>query len=251
MSKTNILIVEDESIVAKDIAQSLKKLGYNVIDTVNSGEAAVIVADEKKPDLVLMDIMLKGEMSGIDAANFIHEKNNIPVIFLTAYADESTLNKAKISEPYGYIIKPFKEIDLHSNIEMALYKHQKALELKKERDFLFSLVESQENTPDILFIKSNSKLVKVQTVDIYYVEALKDYVIVNTLNARYTIHSTMKDIEAKLPQKEFVRVHRSFIVRIDKIISIEQPYLIIEHEKKPIPIGGSHKEELMSRLNLL
>lgn len=251
MSKTNILIVEDESIVAKDIAQSLKKLGYHVIDTVNSGEAAVLVADEKKPDLVLMDIMLKGEMSGIDAANFIHEKNNIPVIFLTAYADESTLSKAKISEPYGYIIKPFKEIDLHSNIEMALYKHQKAIELKKERDFLFSLVENQESTPDILFIKSNSKLVKVQTVDIFYVEALKDYVIVNTLNARYTIHSTMKDIEAKLPSKEFVRVHRSFIVRIDKIISIEQPYLIIEHEKKPIPIGGSHKEELMSRLNLL
>ena len=150
MSKTNILIVEDESIVAKDIAQSLKKLGYNVIETASSGEAAVIIAEEKKPDLVLMDIMLKGEMSGIDAANFIHEKNNIPVIFLTAYADESTLSKAKISEPYGYIIKPFKEIDLHSNIEMALYKHQKAIELKKERDFLFSLVESHENTPDIL-----------------------------------------------------------------------------------------------------
>ncbi len=251
MSKTNILIVEDESIVAKDIAQSLKKLGYNVIEIASSGEAAVIIAEEKKPDLVLMDIMLKGEMSGIDAANFIHEKNNIPVIFLTAYADESTLSKAKISEPYGYIIKPFKEIDLHSNIEMALYKHQKAIELKKERDFLFSLVENQEGTPDILFIKSNSKLVKVQTKDIFYVEALKDYVIVNTLNARYTIHSTMKDIEQKLPSREFVRVHRSFIVRIDKIISIEQPYLIIEHEKKPIPIGGSHKEELMSRLNLL
>lgn len=251
MSKTNILIVEDESIVAKDIAQSLKKLGYNVIETASSGEAAVIIAEEKKPDLVLMDIMLKGEMSGIDAANIIHEKNNIPVIFLTAYADESTLSKAKISEPYGYIIKPFKEIDLHSNIEMALYKHQKAIDLKKERDFLYSLVEGQDNTPNMLFIKSNSKLLKVQTKDVYYVEALKDYVIVNTLNGRFTIHSTMKDIEAKLPAKEFVRVHRSFIVRIDKIISIEQPYLIIEHEKKPIPIGGSHKEELMSRLNLL
>ena len=250
MSKTNILVVEDESIVAKDISQSLKKLGYNVIDTASSGEAAVIIADEKKPDLVLMDIMLKGEMSGIDAANFIHEKNNIPVIFLTAYADESTLAKAKISEPYGYILKPFKEIDLHSNIEMALYKHQKAIEMRKERDFLFSIIENQEMS-DILFIKSNSKLVKVHTSDIFFVEALKDYVIVNTVGARYTIHSTMKDIEAKLPSKEFVRVHRSFIVRIDKIISIEQPYLIIEHEKKPIPIGGSHKEELMKRLNLL
>ena len=134
---------------------------------------------------------------------------------------------------------------------MALYKHQKAIDLKKERDFLYSLVEGQDNTPNMLFIKSNSKLLKVQTKDVYYVEALKDYVIVNTLNGRFTIHSTMKDIEAKLPAKEFVRVHRSFIVRIDKIISIEQPYLIIEHEKKPIPIGDSHKEELMSRLNLL
>ena len=100
-------------------------------------------------------------------------------------------------------------------------------------------------------MKSNSRLVKLRTSDIYFIEALKDYVVINTLNTRYTIHSTMKDIEAKLPEAEFLRVHRSFIVRIDKIVAIEQPNLILENDKKIIPIGGSYKDELAKRLNLV
>jgi hypothetical protein len=100
-------------------------------------------------------------------------------------------------------------------------------------------------------VKSNSRLVKLKTSDIYYIEALKDYVVINTLNTRYTMHSTMKDIEAKLPESEFIRVHRSFIVRIDKIVAIEQPNLILENDKKTIPIGGSYKDDLAKRLNLV
>jgi DNA-binding LytR/AlgR family response regulator len=248
MSKINILITEDESIVAKDIQMSLKKLGYNVIGICNNGEDAIRTAEEHRPDIVLMDIMLKGDMSGIEAADQIRKRLNIPLIFLTAYADESTLSKAKITEPYGYIIKPFKEIDLRTTIEMALYKHQKEDEVKKERDFLYSIVENKD-AKDIIFVKSNSRLVKVRTKDIYFVEALKDYVVINTSNARYTIHSTMKDIERKLSPNEFIRVHRSFIVRIDKIVAIEQPNLILEDEKKPIPIGGSYKDELSKKIN--
>ncbi|HEX8515086.1 MAG TPA: response regulator [Bacteroidia bacterium] len=250
MSKTNILIVEDESIVAKDIQHSLKKLGYTVVGMCSTGEDAIRTAEEVKPDLVLMDIMLKGDMSGIEAAGQIREKFNIPVIYLTAYADESTLSKAKVSEPYGYIIKPFKEIDLHTSIEMAIYKHEKETDVKKERDFLYSIVENKESK-DIIFVKSNSRLVKVKTSDIYFVEALKDYVVINTASARYTIHSTMKDIEKKLPASDFIRVHRSFIVRIDKIVAIEQPNLILEEDKKLIPIGGSYKDDLSKRLNMV
>ena len=215
MSKTNIIIVEDESIVAKDIQQSLKKLGYNVLAICSNGNDAINAVEEHQPDIVLMDIMLKDDMSGIKPQ--IKEKFNIPIIFLTAYADESTLNKAKVTEPHGYIIKPFKEIDLHTSIEMALYKHEKEKEIKKERDLLYSLVDGKESK-DIIFVKANSRLVKVNTKDIYFVEALKDYVVINTTNAKYTIHSTMKDIEKKLPAADFVRAHRSFIVRIDKIV---------------------------------
>ncbi len=250
MSKVNILVVEDESIVSKDIQQSLKKLGYNVVGAASTGEVAVKLAEEKQPDLILMDIMLKGTMSGIDAATEIKEKLNIPVIYLTAYADESTLSKAKITEPFGYILKPFKEIDLHTSIEMALFKHKKETELRKERDLLYSLVENKEGN-DILFVKANSKLVKLNTKDIYFVEALKDYVVINTASARYTIHSTMKDIQAKLSPAEFIRVHRSFIVRIDKIASIEHNNIVIEGDKKIIPIGGSYKDELIQKLKMV
>lgn len=250
MSKINILVVEDESIVAKDIQNSLKKLGYNVPAVVASGEDAVDAAGEHKPDLVLMDIMLQGDISGIEAANQIKTRFDIPVIYLTAYADESTLSKAKITEPYGYIIKPFKEIDLHTSIEMALYKHSKESEVKKERD-LYSSIITDKNAQDSIFVKSNSRLVKVKTNELYYVEALKDYVILHTKEAKYTVHSTMKDIYKKLPSSEFLRVHRSYIVRLDKIIAIEYPNLVIEDNKKLIPVGGSYKDELTSRFKFV
>jgi len=197
-----------------------------------------------------MDIMLKGDINGIEASTRIKESYNIPVIFLTAYADENTLSKAKVTEPYAYIIKPFKEIDLHTSIEMAFYKHSKELEVLKERDMLYNIVENKENK-DFIFVKSKSRLIKLNTEDIFFIEALKDYVVINTINKRYTIHSTMKDIERKMSQDYFLRVHRSYIVRLDKIAQIEQPNLILEDNNKIIPIGGSYKEEMLKRINLI
>lgn len=251
MSKTNILVVEDESIVSKDIQHSLKKLGYNVVGAASTGEKALELARTEHPDIVLMDIMLKGDMNGIETAEIIRQELAIPVVFLTAYADESTLSKAKVTEPYGYIIKPFKEIDLHTSIEMAIYKHSKEQEIIKERDFLFSIVENKEGTNDFIFVKSNSKLVKLKTEDIYYIEALKDYVVIHTTDTRYTIHSTMKEIESKMGTADFIRVHRSFIVRLDKIASIEFPNLTLENDKKVIPIGGSYRDDLNNRIKMV
>lgn len=250
MAKTSVLVVEDESIVAKDIQHSLKKLGYSVPSVENSGEDAIDAAGQYRPDLILMDIMLKGEISGIEAAEQIKNRYQIPIIFLTAYADESTLSKAKVTEPYGYIIKPFKEIDLHTSIEMALYKHGKEQEIRKERD-LYSSIVLDKSADDCIFVKSNSRLVKVKTKEMYFVEALKDYVIIHTRDAKFTVHSTMKDMLAKLSSSEFLRVHRSYIVRVDKIVAIEQNNLVIEDDKKIIPVGGSYRDELHSRLKFV
>ena len=251
MAKTNVLVVEDESIVSKDIQYSLKKLGYNVVGAASTGEKAFELASTTNPDIILMDIMLKGDINGIQTAERVKAELQIPVIYLTAYADEATLAKAKVTEPYGYIIKPFKEVDLHTSIEMALYKFSKEKEVKKERDLLYSLIESTDNSTEFIFVKSKSKLVKINTVDIFYVEALKDYVAINTNDGRYTIHSTMKDIVLKLPEEQFIRVHRSFIVRVDKISVIEYPNLQLENNTKVIPIGGSFREQLIKRLNLI
>lgn len=249
---TTIYIVEDESIVAKDLQATLQKLGYSVLGISNNGEDAIEKIAELNPNLVLMDIMIKGSLTGIQVAEVIKMEQNIPVIFLTAYADESTLLKAKKAEPYGYILKPFKEIDLRSTIEMAVYKHSKDDEIKKERDFLYSIVEHKdEASKNILFVKSNSRLVKLNLKDIFYVEALKDYVVLNTQDTRYVIHSTMKDIEKKLDNGDFIRVHRSFIARIDKIQSIESQTVILEQNKKSLPIGGSYREELLKKINLI
>ncbi len=249
MQKKKILIVEDEAIVAKDISVCLNKIGYEVLDTFSRAEKALDFINENKPDLVLMDIMLAGNLSGIDASAKIKEEHDIPVVFLTAYADEKTISKAKVTEPYGYIIKPFKEIDLRTSIEMALYK------FKKEKEKLEGLDQSRITKDSIvakefIYVKSNSKLVKVQNDNILFIEALKDYVIIHTAEERFTIHSTMKDIEKKLPSEVFMRVHRSFILNLKKIKSIESSIVILEQTNKKVPIGGSYKDSLFKRLNL-
>ncbi len=130
MAKSKIMIVEDEWITADDIKTSLQSLGYTVTSMVSSGKEAIQKAEEDRPDLVLMDIVLKGEMDGIEAANQIRSRFNIPIVYLTAYADEKVLERAKITEPSGYIVKPFINEDLKITIEIALYKHKAEKERK-------------------------------------------------------------------------------------------------------------------------
>lgn len=251
MAKAKILVVEDEVIISKDIQQSLKQLGYEVCGSANTGELAIELAEELSPDLILMDIVLKGKLSGVEAVEEIKKSMDIPVIFLTAYADENTLDRAKKTEPSGYITKPFKESDLKITIEIALHNHSKKKDQGKELELLYTLAESAKDSKEFIFVKANSQLIKLNTNEIYFVEALKDYVVINTLDKRYTIHSTMKDIEKNLGDADFARVHRSYIIRVDKIDLIDYPNLQLEDDKKLIPIGGSYRESLMKRLNLL
>jgi len=250
MAKTEILIVEDENIVAKDIKIHLEKLGYIITDIVSSGEKCINKIEERRPDLVMMDIMIKGRINGIEAANIIKERFNIPVIFLTAYADDDTIKKAKLAEPYGYIIKPFKERELQTTIEMALYKHQQDNLIKKERDIFQSIILNKDEK-DSIYVRADYKLNRIKFVDVYYIEALKDYIVIHTKDNSYTTHATMKEIIKMLPPNQFVRIHRSYIVRIDKIYSIKYPELVLEGKSKVLPIGGLYRKELYNRLNLL
>jgi two-component system, LytTR family, response regulator LytT len=250
MAKVKVLIVEDESIVAKDIQNSLKKIGYQVTAAVSNGEKALEEIEENRPDIILMDIMLKGKMTGIEAAKIIKKRFDIPVIFLTAYADDNTLNNAKVSEPYGYLIKPYKDKELQTTIEVSLYKHEKDLQIKKERDLYHSIIENRESN-DSIFVRADYRLNKINFNDIFYVEALKDYVVINTSDNSYTTHTTMKEMVRILPTKDFVRIHRSFIVNLNKIFSIKYPDLVIEGKMKVLPIGGLYRKELYGRLNLI
>jgi PAS domain S-box-containing protein len=142
MPDVQILVVEDENIVAKDIQNRLKNMGYGVPAVSATGEDALERVAQLRPDLVLMDIMLKGAMDGVTAAERIRSQFGLPVVYLTAYSDENTLARAKISEPFGYLLKPFEERELYTTIEMALYKHKMERKLKENEQWLATTLKS-------------------------------------------------------------------------------------------------------------
>lgn len=135
-----VMVVEDEQLIAKDIADTLTKLGYDVTGTVASGEECVESARSRRPDLVLMDIHLEGEMDGVRAAELLRERFDVPVVFLSAYADDKTLDRAKLTAPLGYLLKPFRKSELKSAVEVGLYRHQMERQLRdRERWFSTTL----------------------------------------------------------------------------------------------------------------
>ncbi len=162
MSNERIMVVEDEWIISSLIQKSLKKLGYTVSSAVASGEEAVLKAEEDKPDLVLMDIVLAGEMDGVEAASRIKALLNIPAIYLTSYTDKNILERAKITGPFGYILKPFEERELYTTIEMALYKHSADEKLHK----LSHAIEHSSATIVITDIQGNIEYVNQKFVDL-------------------------------------------------------------------------------------
>ncbi len=139
---STIMIVEDEAIVAKDIATSLAGLGYSICGVLSSGEEALVAAQKLRPDLILMDIMLQGKMDGVETARQITANYGIPVVFLTAYSDERTISRAKETNAYGYLLKPFEERELRTTIEMAIYKSAMERQLKQNREWLASILRS-------------------------------------------------------------------------------------------------------------
>ena len=139
MTKKQILLVEDELIVAEDLKFTLTNLGYDVIAIASTGEDAIEIAESGHPDLILMDIMLAGKIDGITTAERIHARQAIPVIYVTAYADEILLQRIKQTTPFGYIIKPFNDREVYSNIEIGLYRNTMEKEIKKRDAILFAL----------------------------------------------------------------------------------------------------------------
>jgi len=158
MNKKSILIVEDEKIISKDIKSILIKFGYEVSGIAVSGKEVFAQIQKHKPDLILMDIILKGDLSGIDTAEKIIERWNIPIIYLTAYADEQTLQKAKTTIPYGYILKPFEEKELYAIVEMAFHKHKLEKKLIQSVEYTRNIIDSSLDM--IITINKDEKIVE-------------------------------------------------------------------------------------------
>ncbi|MBD3286112.1 PAS domain S-box protein, partial [candidate division WOR-3 bacterium] len=182
MMKSRILIVEDERIVAGDVKSRIESLGYEVVGTVATGEEAVFLAERERPDLVLMDIMLKGDINGIQAAEQIKTFYDIPVVYLTAYADEETLQRVKASEPFGYIVKPFEQRVLHTTIEIALYQSQMEKALKEKEELYRTLIETSPDAIVLTDLEGNLIMVNKRAASLYGQPGVNDLIGLNVFD---------------------------------------------------------------------
>ena len=238
MAGIRIILVEDDWIIAKEIVYSLQDLGFEVIGTYDTGEEGLQQIIKSQPDIVLLDIDLSGELSGIDVAKRLKEETSIPFVFLTALADSNTIRQAKVVEPYAYLVKPVKPESLYSTIEVTLYNAAH----KKEPVPAGAITES-------IFVKSKNRLEKLMLKDILWIEASDIYALICTANGKHLLNTSLKTVEERLAVPAFIRVHRSYIVNLDKVEALEEDNLIINNSK--IPIGKTYRDKLMSKLSFL
>lgn len=251
LENKKILVVEDVTNIEIDVKNRLEEMGYIVQSIVLSAEKAFESIENESPDIVLMDINLDGNISGIEAARQIQDNYSVPVLFLSGESDKKILRKTAEAGAYGFVSKPFKEAEIFANIEHALYKHDKYLDLLKENKKLKSASGNRKNTEEFIFIRADYKLNKINLKDILFIEAQKDYVVIHTAAKVFTTHATMKKMEKVLPEDEFMRIHRSYIIRLDKIFSVKYPDLVIEHKMKMLPVGGLYRKALFDNLNIV
>ena len=244
MNKNNsILIVEDEMIIAANISLQLTHLGYEVTGIIPRAEEVLPHIRLHVPDILLLDINLKGDIDGIQLAHLIQKEFKIPIIYLTANADEAHFERAKETNPYAFISKPFKKLDLQRAIELTIIRIQNETETEKsipidnEIPFVLS---------DCIFVRSHNKMVKVCLNDILFIEAERNYCKIHCKDKEHLLVTTLKDLEEKLTSNNLLRIHRSFIVNLSHIDEIAMSHVVIA--KKAIPLSAELKKQLLQRI---
>ncbi|MFK5958245.1 MAG: response regulator [Lutibacter sp.] len=233
--KPKILIVEDEPIIASDIEMSLEEIGYEVIGIEENAESALQSIKNNKPDLVLLDINLEGDMDGIILAQDINLYFNIPFVFLTSNTDNLTINRVKRTKPAGFIVKPFSEKDLQSSIEIALFQKNDKTEIKEETK--------------CFFVKDFKEYVKISIENLMFIKAEDNYSRLFTIGKNFILSSTLKKVEEKLPSNKFIRIHRSYIININYVDKYKENAIYIGRHK--LPVGRSYQEGFFKLINKL
>lgn len=242
MMQKKILIVEDEMIIAADISLQLSKVGYEVVGIHTKGEDAIITAKSNPPDLILMDIMLAGDIDGIETAELIE---NIPIIFLTSNADDATFQRAIKTKPYGFIAKPFQLEQFTRTLQIA-FNHIDDINKNdgNSEDHIIS-------ASDYLFVRQKKMMVKILIKDILYIEAERNYCMMYTEMAKHLATVPMKTILEHLPSKKFIKVHRSYVVNIEKVDAIGENNETLIINDKSIPVSRRNKSDILKKLTSL
>ncbi|MFD2822250.1 LytR/AlgR family response regulator transcription factor [Lacinutrix iliipiscaria] len=226
MKAQTIYIVEDEPLIVSTIETALRKQGYNVVGDADSVVIALKEINTLSPDLILIDIQLEGLKDGIDLAQEL-DKQKLPYLFLTSQTDPETINRVKQINPLGYIIKPFTEHSLRSNIELAWHNYK-------------SLNEQ------FITLKSEGRTYKINQDSILYLKAFDNYCYVYTTTKSHLVPHTLKHMSEQLDKNAFIQTHRSYWVNLNHVEAVENNKLFLKTE--PIPISASQKSLVMSKL---
>ncbi len=239
MDKIKVLIVEDKLLIAEDIAARLRNHAMTIAGVCASGEEALELLQQEKPDLILMDIELSGAMDGISTAHVIHQHYAIPVIFLSDFADAKTLDRAKKTHPANYLTKPFNEPELVRAIDLA-FSNANAPAAKKntalKKEFIFLRAENQVYHKFLLH-------------DILYLKAGPAYCSVITSEGEYVLSTSMNHVQEQLDEADFIKVHRSYVVNVNRITSLDGNVIHIgEHE---VQMSPEHRDALLLSVKIL
>jgi DNA-binding LytR/AlgR family response regulator len=238
-TEIKIGIVDDELLIAEKTRTFLMKAGYEVCEPVPTYAEALLMIDEERPDILLLDINLNDKKDGIDLAEKINEKFRIPFIFLTAYGDKATIDRAKKVRPNAYLIKPFNKDELFAAVALAV------------ENFISTPIENvaEKVARDFIFVKDAHRFVKLLFKDVLYIESEENYVHVHTIDKKsHLVRSTFSEFLNQLPSDDFFRCHRSFAVCLSAIEHVEPTEVLAGGFR--VPISATYRPELLRLLGI-
>lgn len=243
---TRVLVVEDEFITLDMLRDYLELSGYDISGDAMRADEAIDILERFDTDIVMLDINLKGEKDGIWIAEQIRQHYQIPFIFLTAYSDAATIERASNTNPYGYLVKPFTQADVFSAIEVALKNYAKEvhpIDLPEQ-----NWAEGGELLINqFIFIRDNLTFKKIRIADIQYIQSFKNYLELYVKSQRVLIRSTLQKFMSILPHEYFVQVHRSFVVNVKFVDEISPTSISVD--SSTIPLSKNYRDEFVRRFN--
>ncbi|MGB3548851.1 MAG: LytTR family transcriptional regulator DNA-binding domain-containing protein [Saprospiraceae bacterium] len=238
-----ILLVEDEFITRDDMRDALLGMGYEVSGEAMRAEQAIPILERGKTDLVILDIHLKGELTGIWLGEQITAKYGIPFIYLSAFSDRGTVASAADTQPAGYLVKPYTTSGLYAAIETAVRKHGGVNSGTGDED------APPLGMEDNLFVKDDHIYRRIRVSDIYLVQSFRNYLEITTAEGRYVVRSTLADFAAQLPPAHFFATHRSYLVNLGRVTEIGNKF--VKAGAFEVPLSRGVRETLMERVRLL
>jgi DNA-binding LytR/AlgR family response regulator len=240
-----ILAAEDDKLFATAIEIMIEELGYELIAIEDNGVSLLRSFAATQPDLLLLDINIKGSIDGIEIAEKINASNRpVPIIFITSFKDKQTFERAKLTKPYAYITKPFDEMALQRAIELALNNYSNNTNLTEMLTWTKDLL-----LRDSFFVKTAEKLEKIVIKDIYYLEVAEKYTQIMTEHKKWEVKMSLTELLEKLPPDNFVKIHRNYIVNVNYIQSIDIVKNTLQLQQYQLPYSTRYGKALIDRLN--